>query len=107
MKKLFIGKLSFSTTELALRSFFNAYEPLKSVALIKDKFSGESRGFAFIEIENDQSATEAITALNGASLDGKEIVVSEARPSNDGPRGSGGPNRSRGNNTGYSNHSRY
>lgn len=114
MKKLFIGKLSFSTTEASLRTFFAAYEPLKSVAVVKDKFNGDSRGFGFIEIEDGQKADDAIQALNGAVLDGRAIVVNEARPSTDGPRsggqggGFGGPNRgARKGGYGQSSNSRY
>lgn len=89
MKKLFIGKLSPSTTESTLRNLFSSYEPLASVKIITDRFSGESRGFAFIEIE-DQKADEAIKTLNGATLDGQVIVVNEARPQAEGSRGNGG-----------------
>ena len=90
MKKLFVGKLSPSTTEVSLRALFTTYEPLASVKIILDKFSGASRGFAFIEISDDQKADEAIKTLNGASLVGQMIVVNEARPQNEGPRSSGG-----------------
>jgi cold-inducible RNA-binding protein len=84
MKKLFIGKLSLSTTESSLRGLFADYEPLASVKVITDKFTGESRGFAFIEIEDSQRAMEAIKDLNGAELDGEVIVVNEARPKGEG-----------------------
>lgn len=90
MKKLFIGKLSFSTTESGLRALFAPFEPLASVKIINDKFTGQSRGFAFIEIDDNKKATEAIKTLNGARLDGEVIVVNEARPQNDGPRNSNG-----------------
>lgn len=92
MKKLFIGKLSLSTTEASLRALFSEFEPLSSVKVITDKFSGASRGFAFIVIDDDQSANEAIKTLNNAMLDGQSIVVNEARPQTEGTRnyGNGG-----------------
>lgn len=90
MKKLFIGKLSLSTTEPALRNLFANYEPLASVKIIMDKISGDSRGFAFIEIEDNQNANDAIKTLNGATLDGQVIVVNEARPQGEGSRGYSG-----------------
>lgn len=80
MKKLFIGKLAFSTTEATLRTLFTDYEPLNSVKVITDKMTGDSRGFAFVEIVDDHKATEAITALNDTTLDGRTIIVNEARP---------------------------
>ena len=89
MKKLYIGKLSFSTSEAGLREFFAPYEPLVSVKIITDKFSGESRGFGFVEIDDNSKADEAIDALNGASLDGRTIEVNEARPQTTGSRSSG------------------
>ena len=90
MKKLFIGKLSFSTTEESLRAAFSAYEPLTSVKVISDKMTGRSRGFGFIEIDNDEMATNAISEMDGASIDGRAIAVSEARPQEQGSRGGGG-----------------
>lgn len=98
MTKLFIGKLSFSTTESSLRDLFAEYEPLASVKIITDKLSGESRGFGFIEIDNSTSANAAIKALDGTTLDGKNIVVNEARPQSDGPRNYGGRSNYRGSN---------
>lgn len=90
MKKLFVGKLAFSTTESSLRELFANYEPLRSVKIISDKFSGDSRGFGFVEIEDDRSADEAVEALNGADLDGRSIVVNEARPQGEGFKSSNG-----------------
>lgn len=94
MKKLFIGKLSFSTSESSLRDLFASYEP-RSVKIINDKMTGKSRGFGFIEIDDDQRAADAVSALDGTSLDGRTIAVSEARPQTDrDSSGSGGGFRS-------------
>jgi cold-inducible RNA-binding protein len=82
MKKLFIGKLSFSTTEETLRDLFNEYGPLGSVKIVMDSLTGESRGFGFVEVTNDELANAAIQALDGVSVDGRSIVVNEARPKN-------------------------
>ena len=90
MKKLFIGQLAFSTTESQLRELFSQFEPLASVKIIGDKFTGQSRGFGFIEIEDTVKASEAIEALNGKILDGRTIEVNEARPPSGGARSSGG-----------------
>lgn len=80
MKKLFIGKLAFSTTEADLRAIFSDYEPLASLKIISDRDTGRSRGFGFIEIEDSSKADEAIQALDGATVDGATLVVNEARP---------------------------
>lgn len=79
MKKLFVGKLAFATTEDQLRGLFEEFGPVASCKIITDKMSGRSRGFGFVELEDDQKANDAINALNGQSVDGFEIVVSEAR----------------------------
>ncbi|MBX7139203.1 MAG: RNA-binding protein [Oligoflexia bacterium] len=84
MKKLFIGKLAFATTETSLRAFFAEYEPLLSVKIINDAYTGRSRGFGFIEVEDSAKADAAIQALNGAELDGATLVVNEANPDNAG-----------------------
>ncbi len=89
MKKLYVGNLSYSTTEEGLREFFRAYEPV-SVKIITDKFTGQSRGFGFVEIENAEMAERAISELNGKSLDGKTLNINEARPQT----GGGGGGRS-------------
>jgi cold-inducible RNA-binding protein len=80
MKKLFVGKLAFSTTEDALRAHLSSFQTVSSVKLITDKFSGASRGFAFVTIDDDQEADSAISTLDGSSLDGRKIVINEARP---------------------------
>ena len=93
MKKLYIGNLSYSTSENALAELFSKYDPEVSVKLIKDKFTGESRGFAFAEFKNDQAADQAMNETNGSSLDGKSLKVNEARPQEPRSGGFGGGSR--------------
>jgi cold-inducible RNA-binding protein len=88
MKKLYIGNLSYSTNESALGAAFEQFGPISSVKIITDKFSGESRGFGFVEIESDEQAEAAIQQMNGFTLDGKALKVNEARPMES--RGGGG-----------------
>lgn len=109
MKKLFIGKLSLSTNESSLRALFSEYEPIHSIRIMTNKFSGESRGFAFMEIDSDERASDAINAMNGAMLDGQTIVVNEARAEVQGSRsfGSRDSYRSTGNSYRSSQNSRY
>lgn len=95
MKKLFIGNLSPSTTDNTLRTLFSGYEPLLSVKVITDRDTGHSRGFGFIEIEDDTHAQTAIEVLHGAMLDGSNIAVNLAKPKVDRPRDSFGYSGSR------------
>jgi cold-inducible RNA-binding protein len=84
-KKLYVGNLSYATTEGNLSELFGAVGEVASVSLITDRSSGRSRGFAFVEMAEDSAAQEAIAQLGGKELDGREISVSEARPQK--PRG--------------------
>jgi cold-inducible RNA-binding protein len=84
-KKLFFGSLSFNTTEEGLRSACEQYGAVSSVAIIKDRMSGRSKGFGFVEMEDDAAADAVIEALNGKSLDGRNVFVSEARPQTERP----------------------
>jgi RNA recognition motif-containing protein len=77
-KKIFIGSFTLQTTEQALRELFTQYGTVTSFSLIMDQITGKSRGFGFVEMATDESATEAITKLNGYLLDGRKIVVKEA-----------------------------
>ena len=90
--KLFVGNLSFNTTENDLQDLFAAHGPVTSVDLIMDKFTGKSRGFAFVTMETKEGAQAAIQALHGKELNGRDLTVNEARPREDRPRtgGSGG-----------------
>ncbi len=109
--KLFIGNISYNTSEAGLRAFFEEFGPLLSVKIATDRDTGRSRGFGFIEFEDRDKAEQAINARNGADLDGKALVVNEARPKEGGsgprgPRSSGGGNRFGGNSGGRSSSSR-
>lgn len=88
MKKLYVGNLSYSTTEEGLREFFREYGPV-SVKIITDNYTGQSRGFGFVEIEDAEMAARAISELNGKSLDGKTLNINEARPQTGGGAGGG------------------
>jgi len=79
-KKLYIGSLAYETTEDALKDFFSQAGTVESANVIQDKFSGRSRGFGFVEMATDEEAQKAIEMLNGAELDGRTLVVNEARP---------------------------
>lgn len=79
-KKVYVGNLSFDTTEDALKDLFAKAGKIDSVSIIIDKFSGRSKGFAFIEMSSEEEAKKAIETLNGKELDGRNIVVDEAKP---------------------------
>ena len=89
MKKLYVGNLPFSATEDTLGEFFSqsGVNP-SAVNLIRDRFTGQSRGFAFVEINNDEEADRAVNTLNGQNFSGRNLVVNEARPQEQ--RGGGG-----------------
>jgi len=87
--KLYVGGLAYSVTEQELEAFFAEIGKVTSSAVIKDRDSGQSKGFGFIEMENDADAKKAIEELNGKDLKGRSIMVSEARPQED-RRSSGG-----------------
>jgi len=91
-KNLYVGNLSQKVTEDDLRNNFSEAGAVASVSVIKDKFSGVSRGFGFVEMETEEGAQEAIKKFNGGDLDGKTITVNEARPKTEssGPRRDGG-----------------
>ena len=89
MKKLYIGNLPFSATEEQLNEWFSQVGVTPSgVNLIRDRFTGQSRGFAFVEVNNDEDADRAVNSLNGQNFGGRNLVVNEARPQAE--RGSGG-----------------
>ncbi len=91
-KKLYVGGLSYNTTEDGLRNLFSEVGTVESVAIITDKFSGRSKGFGFVEMSTDEEAQKAIETHNGKEFDGRTITVNEARPMESRPR-SGGFNR--------------
>jgi RNA recognition motif-containing protein len=88
--KLYVGNLSFSTTEEDLRTLFATAGTVKSVALIKDRDTGTSKGFAFVEMSTQSEAEAAIKKFNGYKLGGREIKVNAARPKEETGRGGSG-----------------
>ena len=78
--KLFVGSLSWDTTDDSLRNFFSGVGTVVTATVLTDKFTGKSRGFGFVEMSSDEEAQKAIAELNGKTLDGRAIVVNEARP---------------------------
>ena len=78
--KLYVGNLPFTVGDADLQSLFSQAGTVKSAQVIKDRASGRSKGFGFVEMSSDQEAEKAISALNGTDFDGRNIVVSEARP---------------------------
>ncbi len=96
MKNIFVSNLSFRINDEDLKQAFAEYGTIKSAKVITDNFSGRSRGFGFVEMENDEEAAKAIEELNNAEFDGKVMTVSEARPRTDRKPSSGGGNFSRG-----------
>ena len=103
MKNIFVSNLSFRINDEDLKQAFADYGAVTSAKVIKDNFSGRSRGFGFVEMTNDEEAARAIEELNNAEFDGKVMTVSEARPKTDrkpggfsDSRGGGGHGDSRG-----------
>src|ERR1700675_2752986 len=92
MKNLFIGNMSFQTTEADLRALFEPFGQITRVHIAMDRETGRARGFAFIEMPNDAEAAKAISGLDGKEVGGRNLKVNEARPksASSGPRGGGG-----------------
>jgi RNA recognition motif-containing protein len=88
--KLFVGNLSYNVTENDLQEVFSQHGPVTEVNLMVDRFTQKPRGFAFVTMETKEGAEAAIAALNGKSLDGRNLTVNEARPREDRPPRSGG-----------------
>ncbi|OGE80864.1 MAG: RNA-binding protein [Candidatus Doudnabacteria bacterium RIFCSPHIGHO2_01_FULL_43_23] len=89
-KKLYVGSLPYETTDEELREHFSSAGAVSSANIIMDKFSGRSKGFGFVEFENDADADKAVEQFNGSELGGRKLVVNEARPMTDRkPRGGG------------------
>jgi RNA recognition motif-containing protein len=85
---IYVGNLSFEVTDDDLRQLFSAYGEVESASVIKDRFSGESRGFGFVEMPARKDADAAISALNGTDVKGRSITVNEAKPK--APKSGGG-----------------
>lgn len=88
MKNLFVGNISFQTTESELQALFEAYGEVTRVQVMTDRDTGRARGFAFVGMANDEDADRAIAALNGKEFGGRTLNVNEARPKPE--RGGGG-----------------
>jgi cold-inducible RNA-binding protein len=94
MKNLFVGNMSFQTTEGDLRALFEPYGEITRIHIVQDRDTGQARGFAFVEVADDAEAAKAISALNGKEIAGRALKVNEATPrperSGGGSRGGGG-----------------
>ncbi|MEX0622039.1 MAG: RNA-binding protein [Candidatus Woykebacteria bacterium] len=86
-KRLFVGSLAYEVTQDQLEELFSSVGAVESVNLITDKFSGNSKGFGFVEMASDEDAQKAVEQLNGKELSGRTIVVNEARPREERPGG--------------------
>lgn len=93
MKKLYVGNLSFNTSDARLRELFEVHGEVASANVVTDRDTGQPRGFGFVEFVNDAEANKAIEALNGQNVDGRELTVNEAKPR---PSRGGGGRRSGG-----------
>jgi RNA recognition motif-containing protein len=87
---IYVGNLPYNVTEGDLRETFSQYGSVDTVNIITDKFSGDSKGFGFVEMGNNSEADAAIKALNGTDYKGRNITVNQARPKSDRPRSGGG-----------------
>jgi cold-inducible RNA-binding protein len=94
--KIYVGNMSFDSSETELRKAFEAHGQVDSVTIIMDRDTGRPKGFGFVEMSNDAEAKKAIEGLNGKDFMGRTLNVNEARPRTDGPRrgGNGGSRRS-------------
>ena len=87
MKNIYVGNLSFGTTEQTVRSLFEAHGTVDRVTLVTDRDTGQPKGFGFVEMPNDAEAAQAIAAVNGRDVGGRTLAVNEARPKTDRPAG--------------------
>jgi cold-inducible RNA-binding protein len=85
-KKIYVGNLSFNTTDEQLADMFQPFGHVSSSRVIKDRFTDRSRGFGFVEMDNNEEADKAIAALNGKTVEGRALKVSEAKPREERPR---------------------
>ena len=95
MKNIFVGNLSYGTTEDVIRSMFEAYGTVEKVSLITDRDTGRAKGFGFVEMSVNADADRAIAALNGKELDGRALNINEARPKTERSFGGGGRRNNR------------
>ena len=88
--KIYVGNLSYNTTQDSLEAQFGAFGRVEEVAIINDRETGRPRGFAFVTMANSEEGQQAIDSMNGTELDGRTLTVNEARPKPAGPRRGGG-----------------
>ena len=88
--KIYVGNLSFNTTQQELEDLFTNYGSVQEAAVVTDRETGRSRGFGFITMPEDGEASAAIEGLNGTDIEGRTLTVNEARPKTDRPRSGGG-----------------
>jgi cold-inducible RNA-binding protein len=96
LKNIFVGNLSFGTTEQTVRSMFESYGSVDRVNIVTDRETGQAKGFAFVEMGLDTEGNAAINGLNGKDVDGRALNVSEARPKAERSSGGGGYRRNGG-----------
>jgi RNA recognition motif-containing protein len=99
--KLYVGNLSFNTTENELQELFSQAGTVQEVSLMQDKFTGKSRGFAFVTMGSEEEAQSAISKFNGQTVEGRPLTVNEARPREQRPPGGGGRGYGGGGGGGY------
>jgi len=90
MKNIYVGNLSYNASEEELRSMFEAYGAVERVSIVTDRETGQPRGFAFVEMGDDDAASRAMEALNGTKLGGRNLNINEARPKENRGHGGGG-----------------
>lgn len=89
-KRIYVGGLPYSCTEQDLEDLFKAHGEVTSATVVSDRYTGQSKGFGFVEMATDAESDSAISALNGTMMGGRSLTVNEARPREDRPRGGGG-----------------
>src|ERR1051326_5946161 len=89
-KRIYVGGLPYSATEADLENLFSAQGTVKDATIITDRYTGQAKGFGFVEMEDDAEADKAINALNGTQMGGRTLTVNEAKPREDRPRTGGG-----------------
>src|SRR6476620_5777765 len=104
---IYVSNLSFNVQDEDLREFFAPYGEVTSAKIISDRTTGQSRGFGFVEMSDDESAKKAISELDGGTVEGRAIRVSEAKPKEDRPARSGNNSFRSGNGGGYNNANSY
>ena len=93
MKNIYVGNLSFGTSESSIRSLFETHGAVSRVNIVTDRDSGQAKGFGFVEMDDDAEGNKAIAALHGMDLDGRTLNVSEAKPKTERSGGGGGYGR--------------